>query len=171
MYISPISLNSFKGLSNICSQKPKFVKQCECDSCTFSCKKTDQSKEEVLERAADLKEEMEDCYESVNAESTLASAGVQHYVEDYEDNKAYMTLNDTEDINGKVTGKRAVFEGGKISKIKIYKTKGKIFLGEEKFYFDTKTGALKKYAALTKDGYYTGTPINVCNRTEVKYEF
>ena len=171
MYISPISLNSFKGLSNICSQKPKFVKQCECDSCTFSCKKTSRSEEEVFEKAAELKEEAEDCYGSINAESALAPVGVQYFTEDYEDKRAYMTLNDTEDVSGRVTGTRIMFEDGKVSEIKTYKTKKDKFLGEEKFYFDTKTGRLKKYTALTKDGYFKGVPFNASNRTEVEYQF
>ena len=171
MNISPISLNSFKGLSNICSQKPKFIKQCECDSCTFSYKKTSRSKEEVFEKAAELKEEAEDCYGSINAESTFAPVGVQYFTEDYEDKRAYMTLNDTEDASGRVTGTRIMFEDGKVSEIKTYKTKKDKFLGEEKFYFDTKTGTLKKYTATTKEGYFTGVPVNILNKTQVAYEF
>ena len=169
-----ISSVNFSGFVNKAEQKRErsvFAKHNECDSCTFSTKKIKHTKEEAIENAYKLKEEMEDHYGSITAESTLQATGVKHLSEDYEDHKTYMTLDEEEDINGKITGKSAVFDNGKISEIRIYKTKGAAFLGTEKYYFDKETGDFKRYVASTRNGYFDGVPVDITSTTEVEYEF
>ena len=172
MNISPINFLGYNNLNfNRTNGRVAFKGGYDSDTCSFSTKKRCNSKEEVLKEAEDLKELMEDSYGSITAESTLAAAGVTSLFEDYDDNKAYMALDEEEGLDGKITGRRAVFEGGKVLEILQYKRTDDRCIGDEIFRFDTKTGKLVDYKANLKEGYYSGLKTLGAEKTKVEYKF